>query len=308
MVKFVFTKAKVPISMKPIMLVVLVFFGCTSSDNKKNEQDANQSNIREKYSGRDIKNISYGTYPSQIMDLYFPEKNNNGITIIYIHGGAWYSGDKSESLNWARFFQSIGYTFISINYRLSHSAEQNIYPVQIDDVRKAIDYIKVHADEWGIDAKNFAIMGASAGAQLCLLYAYNDNDERNVKVAIALCGISDLTDTGIVKADIGEISGQTMLEWYLGKDAVNNPDLLRKASPVNYINENSIPTFLIHGKLDQVVSYVQSLNVAKKLSEFKIPNQLNVLEGIDHDLLAVDLTPQLKKADTFVQSILKSNK
>lgn len=290
-------------------VLLMLTQACQSGEQKFVKSDQDSTNITKTYKSGVLKNISYGPHKDQDMDLYLPGNNSIETAIVYIHGGGWFTGDKTEAINWARFFQARGYTFISVNYRLTNTDEHFIYPDQVEDVKNAIEYISSRVGQWGIDKRKIVIMGASAGAQLALLYAFRFNSGNKIRVAISFCGITDLTDQNFwnTTSSDSDPGGRTMISWYVGNNAINRPEILKEASPVNYINKNSIPTLLIHGKADEVVSYEQSLNVSKKLSEFNIPNQLELLEGVDHDFLAIDLSQQLIKADLFIQSILKSH-
>lgn len=57
-----------------------------------------------------------------LMDLYQPvEKNGPAPVILYIHGGGWMNGSKSEGVGtpFVRDLRQRGYLVVSINYRLA---------------------------------------------------------------------------------------------------------------------------------------------------------------------------------------------
>jgi acetyl esterase/lipase len=58
-------------------------------------------------------------------------------------------------------FSSLGWTLVSVNYRLSPQVQ---YPVHNDDVAAALDWVWRHADELGLDPERVSVMGHSAGA------------------------------------------------------------------------------------------------------------------------------------------------
>ena len=69
------------------------------------------------------------------MDVYFPETGGPWPALVYIHGGSWVRGDKSETALLARGMTFQGYLVFSINYRLYPTAR---YPAMIEDVKCAI--------------------------------------------------------------------------------------------------------------------------------------------------------------------------
>src|SRR5581483_8445190 len=96
--------------------------------------------------------------------------------VIYIHGGGWRQGDKrpnektfrveSEILGALKTaMQSAGVAVVSINYRLSDVAA---YTAQVDDVTRAVQFVRHQASKWRLDARRVAVFGASAGAHLAL--------------------------------------------------------------------------------------------------------------------------------------------
>ncbi len=111
------------------------------------------------------------------LDIYYssltgPKKP----VVIYIHGGAWCIGDKAREIdNKIRFFQSLNYVFVSINYRLSpypyklESADRIMYPMHSRDVADALKWVWDNIGSYGGDSNKIALLGHSAGAHLAAL-------------------------------------------------------------------------------------------------------------------------------------------
>lgn len=144
-------------------------------------------------------------------------------------------------------------------------------------------------------------MGASAGAHLALLYAYRYNTDKKVKLAVSLCGISDLTDEKMLNADLGNINGGTMTTWYMGDTITNNLSRWKNASPLFQISKESVPTYLIHGKEDEIIPHQQSVKVHTRLQEYKIPAELRLLPRVTHDLLSIDLSSEFNSIHQFIE-------
>ena len=85
--------------------------------------------------------------------------------VVYIHGGGWYAGDKSqEGLSSVVPLAASGnYVGVSVNYRFSQEA---IWPAQIYDCKAAIRWLRANAQKYGIDPNRIGVWGTSAGGHL----------------------------------------------------------------------------------------------------------------------------------------------
>lgn len=100
------------------------------------------------------------------LDLFLPKnvKSKPRPCVVWIHGGGWQRGDKSNGHPMVgRYAASGDYVAASIAYRLTDAA---IWPAQIHDCKAAIRYLRSHAGELGIDPEKIGVWGESAGGQL----------------------------------------------------------------------------------------------------------------------------------------------
>ena len=89
---------------------------------------------------------------------------------------------------------------------------------------------------------------------------------------------------------------------YLGDTITNTPDVWKEASPINHISGSSVPSFFLHGKLDEKIPYQQSIKAYDILKSLGVHCQLELLQNAHHDLLSIDLNEQLKKVDKFINA------
>src|SRR5476651_1253260 len=71
----------------------------------------------------------------QMLDVYSPIKGQNLPVVVWIHGGGWRVGDKSEVHHKPKAFADKGFVFVSINYRFIPNVA---IKQMIGDVAKAI--------------------------------------------------------------------------------------------------------------------------------------------------------------------------
>ena len=100
-------------------------------------------------------------YPEDMSDKRYP-------CIVWICGGGWMRMDKSAHLSYLSTLAHQGFVVCSVEYRTSN---EGCYPMQIEDVKAAIRYLKAHADRYRIDKEHFGAMGESAGGFLTCMAA-----------------------------------------------------------------------------------------------------------------------------------------
>lgn len=106
--------------------------------------------------------------------VYRPEQPN-GTAIICCPGGAYCAlALGHEGKDMAPWFNEMGITYCVLQYRMPGGNSE----VPISDVRCAMDYVREHADEWGVDTQKIGIMGSSAGGHLAATAANVWPDEK----------------------------------------------------------------------------------------------------------------------------------
>lgn len=111
----------------------------------------------------------------QVLDIHAPASARRLPVVVWIHGGGWQAGDKSEVQAKPKLFTDRGFVFVSTNYRLLPHVEMDVL---IRDVAKAVGWVRRNIADRGGDPNRLFIMGHSAGAQLAALLC---TDERYLK-------------------------------------------------------------------------------------------------------------------------------
>jgi len=231
--------------------------------------------------------VSYakGEGKENMLDAYIPENHTPDTKVlVYIHGGSWSRGDKSEFPK-QLIDELVGvkkYIVVSMNYRLVKDGK-NLFPAQIEDVKKAIAFLSTQSKRYRFNGNEFALMGGSAGAHLALLYAYAHDPNKQVKTVLNLWGPTDLTDKS-VRAD-GSDANNTVIR-FLG-EADPKAQICVDASPLLHLTkESGVPTISFHGVEDPLVHVSQAENLHKKLQSLGVPNQLELYPHEKHGMSA----------------------
>ncbi len=240
---------------------------------------------------RIIKDIEYVHVDdsSLQLDLYLPEKITPPL-IVYVHGGAWRAGSKSDMP--LRALVNKGFAAASVDYRLSTVTP---FPAQAHDIKAAIRFLRAHATEYGYDASRIVIAGSSAGGHLAAIVGVtNGNKELEgtegdclkessaVQGIISLFGASNLMTILSQSTPHGVSVRAPALQLLLGGQPSEKPDLARLASPVNHVDAQDPPLLLIHGDADPQMPPEQSEELKKAYEAAGCPVQLEVIHGGKH--------------------------
>lgn len=236
----------------------------------------------------EFKNIEYKNVGevSLKLDIYKLKKQKNPAPVlIFIHGGAWRTGKRSDYLPYLIDFAKQGYVTATVSYRLVKKAK---FPAAVKDVKCAVKWIREHADEYLIDPDKIAVIGGSAGGHLSMMIGYSsDETEFNgecacdslssrVQAVVNLYGPSDLTtEYALSRREVTD---------FIEPSYDEAPEMYRKASPIFFITPDDPPTLIFQGTIDELVPVRQADMLKKKLDEVGVPGEYHRLKGWPHTM------------------------
>jgi acetyl esterase/lipase len=239
-------------------------------------------------------------------DLYFPTNATKGAklpAIVWIHGGGWNNGDRNgrREIAVCSTLARNGYITMSIDYKLAYG-KYEVWPTNLWDCKTAVRWLRVNADQLGIDPKRIGVAGGSAGGHLAAMVALTtptDGLNPAEPYGKVSCAVSCCVDMyGI--ADVGTYHEAKML----GKTFEEAPELYKIASPVTYVRSNSPPFLIMCGTADKTVNPDQSKLLAKTLKDAGAQEQLVVIPGAPHSF---DLEPKQRDLRPLVLEFLDKN-
>jgi len=235
-------------------------------------------------------------------DIFLPPlEEKNRPAVLFIHGGGWIEGDRSQLRGYGILLARLGFVCMCNSYRLSN---ESIWPAQIQDVNCAIRYLRANATDLGLDPDRIGVSGNSAGGHLSLMAAATNYDQifegeggsNEVSSKIkAVCAIYPPTTIRQLEMPNPLENAFLML---MGKEAKKED--YDKASPLNYVTEDYPPCMLIHGSTDSVVRLKDSTKFYEKLIEFNRPASLHIFSEEEH---AFDGEPDYGRAIADLQAL-----
>jgi acetyl esterase len=231
--------------------------------------------------------IVYGVAAQQqlTMDYYAPQGAGPHPAVIIIHSGGFVAGDSRSSSETycADFLVPAGYAVFSINYRL---APKFSYPAPIQDVERAIRFVRANAHRWDVDPARLALIGGSAGGYLGAMAGLEqaqgnetasdpvDRVSARVQAVVSLYGLTGFEN---VKLSKNEHLLLDPLIRQKGKAAA-----LREASPAHLASKTSPPFLQIIGDKDEYFGLSTATEFDQRLREAGVSSIVIVIPGGTH--------------------------
>ena len=213
--------------------------------------------------------------------------------IVMIHGGGWRAGGKSDvALILMPLIRSGRYAGVSIDYRWSSEAR---WPAQIYDCKAAIRWVRANAAKYAIDADRVGVWGLSAGGHLALMLGLSANlpelegeigpyrgTGSQVAAVVNFFGVSDLLSLAGPSAEKSSPGSGAAVEALMGGPLPQNIQKAAAASPLTYVTADNPPVMTVHGTLDSIVPYEQSVLLDAALRKAGVPSYFITVKGGGH--------------------------
>ncbi|NQX25867.1 alpha/beta hydrolase [Microbacteriaceae bacterium VKM Ac-2854] len=219
--------------------------------------------------------------PDTIADVYRPAGVDGPLpTVVWIHGGAWISGDRGQVEPYLRMIAARGYTVVGLDYALG---PESVYPTAPKQLLLALEHLRKYAGRLGIARDRLALAGDSAGAQLASQLATvvtNPSYARAsglptklptdaIRAVVLHCGIYDLK-TMSKSSGLGQWGFQVALWSYTGRKNWSKTLAGDHMSTIDHVTPRFPPTFISGGNADPLTE-PQSRPFAAHLASLGVP-------------------------------------
>src|SRR5262245_61311405 len=246
------------------------------------------------------------------LDVFSPKTNANGAGIIWVVSGGWVSAHTTAEPGFP--FSPInplvnrGYTVFAV---VHGSQPKFTIPEILEDMHRAVRFIRTHAADYKIDPQRLGITGGSAGGHLSLMQgaagkegdpqAKDEVDRASSRIQAVACFFpptdflnygkpgENALGRGILKDFKAPFAFQELdtkqarLGVYMPiTDEARILEIGRQISPINHVTSDDPPTLIIHGDKDLLVPIQQAEIMVAKLKEVGLPAELRVKQGAAH--------------------------
>jgi len=252
--------------------------------------------------GRTDTNVVYGMYSglALLMDVHRPARSN-GLAVVYINGCGWHAPlgynaeplkDTPQGLPYVATLCAGGYTVFAISHR---AAPRFRYPCALEDVQRAVRFVRHHAQHYGVVPGRVGACGGSSGGHLASLLGTlagagnpDDPDPVNRESARVQCVVARAPPVDLLRFLDG--SSGASVAGFLGMLARGEADgayatehhTYRDASPLHHVDASAAPFLLIHGSADDIVPCAQSTLMLAALRAVAVPAELLCIQGAGH--------------------------
>lgn len=244
------------------------------------------------------------------MDVMAPKDKPNGLGVLFIVSGGWRSNPGFIRPEMFAPFLQHGYTVFAV----VHGTQPKFtVPEIIEDIHRAVRFVRYHAKDYRVDPEHLGITGASAGGHLSLMMGTagaignakaKDPVERvtsRVQAVACFFPPTDFLNWGKEGAildckNIGPRFSAAMDFQIFDRregifkritDEKKELDLLRAISPASHISRDDAPTLIIHGDKDPLVPVQQSQRMVAKLKEAGVPANLIIKKDCRHGWITI---------------------
>ena len=235
-------------------------------------------------------------------DVFKPASNSNGAGVLYIESGGWRSRWRPIEQSRSRFDKLLSKGFTVFVVRHGSAPRYNAHEAY-GDVQRAVRFVRLHAQTYGVDPDLLGVHGGSAGGHLSLMLGLasdtgdpsaEDEVLRGSSQVAAVVAYYPPVDLRPQSQSHGDFPPVTTESFFYGNGlavprAVERWSALdleetvaASISPIMHVSSDDPPTMLVHGDADTIVDLNASQLIHSALASEGVETDLVVIEGAGH--------------------------
>ncbi|MGX7092899.1 alpha/beta hydrolase [Hutsoniella sourekii] len=243
------------------------------------------------------------------VSYYIQENSEKNPLLIILPGGAYAVTSHREGQPVAEAFYQEGYSTIVLDYSTEGVEGELIdnpvskFPQPLLEVATLFKQVHQQADHLGIDPHDVTLIGFSAGANLACQFAVYAKEAWLQKAVHAQ--IEDLSFQQLILAypplnEEGIMQGRNALYYQMALGTSQpTQEEINLISPLNKVDQSMPPTFIWTTGEDRLVDPINSLQLATRLHELRVPFELHLFQPGEHGLSLA--TPDIAKRPSQIQ-------
>lgn len=214
--------------------------------------------------------------------FFAPPGKATGAAFIICPGGGYGHLAPHEGFHYALWLNEQGIAGFVLKYRLGTAGYH--HPAMLQDVQRAIRYVRAHADAWGLDPNRVGVMGSSAGGHLAAT-ALTHFDGENPDAVDPIDRVGSRPDLGILCYAVITMGANT----HAGSKLLllgDNPDpkLVDLLSNERQVSDRTPPVFIFHTFEDATVKVENALDFAAALRRHGVAFSLHIYPKGSHGM------------------------
>jgi acetyl esterase/lipase len=288
-----------------VVVVASCLVGCQSAEPEPQVPEAEPT-------GSVTTDVVYGHKDGLALtfDVYRPAVEPNGAAVISILSGGWQSSwdllqqvvelpdgrlrpmtaeEIPEGLgrfaahSYAGLLER-GFTVFAVRH--GSSPRYDMAPI-VSDMRRAVRFIRFHADDYGVDPERIGVWGGSAGGHLALLLGTTpDEGDPNAEEAF-------MRGSDRVAAVVAYFPPTDLARWNRGQQfpaAALTAEESPEYSPIHHVSAGAAPSLILHGDADALVPIEEGRTMHQALVDAGAEAEFIPIEGSDHGFAGEDAT------------------
>ncbi|MCQ2463382.1 MAG: alpha/beta hydrolase [Clostridia bacterium] len=219
------------------------------------------------------------------------------VSIVCPGGGYSFVSHSNEGDPFAQYLNDRGHSAFVLNYSVGEVNAH--YPAPMEDMAKAIEYVKKNAEKYNINADKITIWGSSAAGHLCSCFSA---EYKSFEKDIPLRPFAQVLIYPVVNLDV-ETHGGSMRNL-LGMNSTREERLSHSADII--ATEDYPPAFIMHCEDDGCVPVSNSIRLHNTLDSLGVKNELHIYPAGGHGI-GLGARPSAEgwivKAVDFIESI-----
>lgn len=226
---------------------------------------------------------------SLVLDVYSPPaREAPRPAVVLIHGGGWSVGvERWVNEEPAQELARAGYVAFNIDYRLMDGTPgHNVWPAQLDDVQRAVRWVRANAAAYGVDPARIASYGGSSGGQLAAMLGVREtrdnSDPALSEYSSRVACVVDLAGDMDLAMPYPNPSDNDIAVALLGATPAEAPEAYRDASPLYWVDQDTVPFLIVHGGSDEVNPVEHSRRMVTALHDAAVEVIYAEFPGLGH--------------------------
>lgn len=212
-----------------------------------------------------------------LLEVYETEHSPKGAVVICPGGGYSFLSPR-EAGPVARVFTAAGYQAFVLYYEVE---KEVLGDLPLHQLGKAVEYVRLHAAEYGIEGKKIFVCGFSAGGHLAASLGIHWNRAERFEEG---CDLALHRPDGMILAYPVITAGEKAHRGSMDRLAGTDREAQEYFSLEKYVDEDTVPTYLWGTAADETVPVENSLLLLSELVKYQIPVEYHLFPYGVHGL------------------------